>query len=100
VRRASARGQKGGPETLANGMPVVPCKASTEIGAPGCRRTPRVLQGVPLDRQVSPSGQHKSRFRGVSYDKKKRKWRVQIKVGCRIFLCHSRKAARKLKLLF
>ena len=23
---------------------------------------------------------HKSRFRGVSYDKKKRKWRVQIKV--------------------
>lgn len=25
-------------------------------------------------------GPNKSRYRGVSYDKKKRKWRVQIKV--------------------
>ena len=28
-----------------------------------------------------PVEAHKSRYRGVSYDKKKRKWRVQIKVG-------------------
>ena len=30
----------------------------------------------------SADGAFKSRFRGVSFDKKKRKWRVQIKVAC------------------
>lgn len=33
------------------------------------------------DHSMGTAGLHKSRFRGVSYDKKKRKWRVQIKVS-------------------
>ena len=40
----------------------------------------------PLAAAAGPSGSadgaFKSRFRGVSFDKKKRKWRVQIKVAC------------------
>lgn len=32
---------------------------------------------------MGTAGVHKSRFRGVSFDKKKRKWRVQIKVRVR-----------------
>ena len=31
--------------------------------------------------RLGTAGPNKSRYRGVSYDKKKRKWRVQIKVG-------------------
>lgn len=31
--------------------------------------------------RVGSAGVNKSRFRGVSFDKKKRKWRVQIKVS-------------------
>ena len=34
---------------------------------------------IPAIRQGT-GGPNKSRYRGVSYDKKKRKWRVQIKV--------------------
>lgn len=30
--------------------------------------------------RLGTAGPNKSRYRGVSYDKKKRKWRVQIKV--------------------
>ena len=32
------------------------------------------------DIRLGTAGPNKSRYRGVSYDKKKRKWRVQIKV--------------------
>ncbi len=35
---------------------------------------------MPMVRQGT-GGPNKSRYRGVSYDKKKRKWRVQIKVS-------------------
>ena len=38
--------------------------------------------------RLGTAGPNKSRYRGVSYDKKKRKWRVQIKVG---LLCQARK---------
>lgn len=31
--------------------------------------------------RLGTAGPNKSRYRGVSYDKKKRKWRVQIKVS-------------------
>lgn len=38
-------------------------------------------------------GLNKSRYRGVSYDRKKAKWRVQIKVGAFLFGgCHKRAA--------
>lgn len=33
------------------------------------------------DVRLGTAGPNKSRYRGVSYDKKKRKWRVQIKVS-------------------
>jgi prepilin-type N-terminal cleavage/methylation domain-containing protein len=36
----------------------------------------------PAGPSGSADGAFKSRFRGVSFDKKKRKWRVQIKVAC------------------
>ena len=44
--------------------------AGSGQGAPG--GAGQVRQGT--------AGPNKSRYRGVSYDKKKRKWRVQIKV--------------------
>ena len=34
-----------------------------------------------LSRQAPPVQVYRSQYRGVSYDKKKRKWRVQIKVA-------------------
>lgn len=39
-------------------------------------------QGGGADFRFGTGGLNKSRFRGVSYDKKKRKWRVQIKASC------------------
>ena len=35
----------------------------------------------PLPFDACSGGLNKSRYRGVSYDRKKAKWRVQIKVG-------------------
>lgn len=53
----------------------------------GHQHTPGAAQLGPAgqqpeirDNRVGTGGLNKSRFRGVSYDKKKRKWRVQIKV--------------------
>lgn len=49
---------------------------------PGAAETPPVgQQPGEKDCRVGTGGLNKSRFRGVSYDKKKRKWRVQIKVS-------------------
>ena len=39
-------------------------------------------QGGGAEFKLGTGGLNKSRFRGVSYDKKKRKWRVQIKASC------------------
>ena len=51
-------------DTLMHWHHIMPCRSMSEDSDGGLR-----------------SGSvHKSRFRGVSYDKKKRKWRVQIKV--------------------
>ncbi len=41
---------------------------------------PPELEGEVLEFRMGSAGPNKSRYRGVSYDKKKRKWRVQIKV--------------------
>ena len=43
---------------------------------------PELLNGhEAMEFRMGSAGPNKSRYRGVSYDKKKRKWRVQIKVG-------------------
>ena len=50
-------------------------------GPGAAQQPPAGQQPGGKDLRVGTGGLNKSRFRGVSYDKKKRKWRVQIKVS-------------------
>ncbi|KAK9816835.1 hypothetical protein WJX72_005692 [[Myrmecia] bisecta] len=51
------------------------------LGPGSSRRSHGGGDGGAVEFRLGTGGVNKSRYRGVSYDKKKRKWRVQIKVA-------------------
>ena len=82
--RAFPDGVVDGPLHLPPLTPPYPLQGSTPFlqGAHDYMDASSSQQGGGAEFKLGTGGLNKSRFRGVSYDKKKRKWRVQIKASC------------------
>ena len=63
-----------------SGPPVMQQQGHGRLLGP-VQSAPPELEAQGMEFRMGSAGPNKSRYRGVSYDKKKRKWRVQIKVS-------------------
>ena len=81
--RAFPDGVVDGPLHLPPLTPPYPVQGNTPFleGAQDYLDASSSQQGGGAEFKLGTGGLNKSRFRGVSYDKKKRKWRVQIKAS-------------------
>ena len=82
--RALADGCVDGPLHLPPLTPPYPLQGSAPFQGGQDSLDASSSQQGGADFKLGTGGLNKSRFRGVSYDKKKRKWRVQIKASCAV----------------